>query len=234
MVRRVLTAPWLQRQAGALLIACGAVVASVVLVRVAREEVELAVAERSQRLLLASTPVLGLPPATPLPTFTPLPTATPIVKPPPAVRLYIPTIGLNTSIQESPFTLETDPWGEPYLLWGSVPNAAAHISASGNPGEGTNIVLLGHNNMEGAVFRDLPLLQTGDDLTLVTDQAMHHYRVKDRQILLVAGREPEFEAELASFLALTRSEQVTLISCWPDYSNTHRIIVVAEATTVEP
>jgi sortase A len=214
----------------------GIVLGCLVSSRAARAFVDGRTALQPHYLVIAGTPIRGLPSATPLPTTTPtatpttVATPTPTATPPPlpAIHLSIPAIGLNTSIQETYPTTRTLWTGEQKLVWQSVPFAVGHYSTSGDPGEGRNIVLAGHNNTQGAVFRRLPELAPGDQVLLFSERGEFRYRVTEKTIVPYLGAEAEGDAILRAYAAPQSAEQVTMISCWPYATNAHRIVVVAE------
>jgi LPXTG-site transpeptidase (sortase) family protein len=93
--------------------------------------------------------------------------------------------------------------------------------------EGTNIVLVGHNNTAGAVFRRLSHVGIGDEVILFTADDEFRYKVQKNTILRFTGAEREAEAQLRFYTAPKSSERVTLVSCWPYATNAHRVVVVA-------
>jgi LPXTG-site transpeptidase (sortase) family protein len=227
MVWKVLSRPTVYKHIGAFLFSAGFILVSILSVRFAREEVDARVAQRAGYLVIASTPAFGLPPTTPLPTVTPtpVPTATPL--PLPAIRVSIPAIGVNSIIRETYPTTITFWTGEQQDVWAPVPFAVGHPDSSGYPGEGTNIALLGHNNIDGAVFLRLAELLPGDSVILYTEDSEFHYQVQSTMIIPFWGNESDAMTLLQSYLGPQSSERVTLISCWPYTSNTHRAVVLA-------
>jgi sortase A len=218
---------------GRLLISTGVVLGCLLGLRFAREGLDSQIANQQHYLRIDNTPAFQLPAATALPTLTltPMPTATPTSTPTPtatplplpATRLSIPAIGLNTSVVESYPIQQRD--GS--YIWDTPNYAAGHYDSSGNPGEGRNIVLNGHNNMAGEVFRDLNKLIPGDEIILLTDGGEFHYQVQQKVIIPYAGHEAEADQQISALSAPQSSEMVTLISCWPYYTFTNRIVVVA-------
>ena len=251
MVRQVLTRPRVYKALGTLLLSAGIVLGCSLSSRIIRETIDSQIAQQSNYLLIASTPVFGLPPATsvptltptpistatpaftptPTPTPTPIPTATPL--PLPAIRLSIPAIGLNTTIKETFPTTITSWTGEQNLIWEPVAFAVGHYNTSGYPTEGTNIVLAGHNNTKGAVFRRLPDLRIGDEVILYTADDEFHYQVQDKMIISYLGVEAKADAILRFYAAPKPTEMVTLISCWPYATNADRIVVIAVPSSEE-
>lgn len=121
-----------------------------------------------ERLYLAydwlPDPTVIPPTATPLPTPTilPTPTATPTSTPPPLpqppVRLAIPKIGVNSPIHPIGVEVRGNPLN-PVITWPKLRTGVAHDRDSSNPGEAGNILLFGHNNYAGQVFRRLSSLE---------------------------------------------------------------------------
>jgi len=113
------------------------------------------------------------------------------------------------------------------FIWDPPNYAAGHYDSSGNPGGGRNIVFNAHNNMAGEVFRDLNKLVPGDEIILLTDAGEFHYQVQQKVIIPYVGHEAEANVQIGALSAPQSSEMVTLISCWPYYTFTNRIVVVA-------
>ena len=113
------------------------------------------------------------------------------------------------------------------FIWDPPNDAAGHYNSSGNPGGGRNIVFQGHNNMAGEVFRDLNKLEPGDEIILLTEAGEFHYQVQQKVIIPYEGHEAEADLQIGALSAPQSSEMVTLISCWPYYTFTNRIVIVA-------
>ncbi len=88
-------------------------------------------------------------------------------------------------------------------------------------------MLDGHNNIKGEVFRRLDELKAGDVIDLYTGTTLYHYRVAERYILLEKGQPPEVRQANARWIQPTDDVRLTLVTCWPYTSNTHRLIIVA-------
>ena len=95
-------------------------------------------------------------------------------------------------------------------------------------GEGGNIVLAGHNNWRGEVFRYLEFLQPGNEIDVWTlDGKEYKYTVQKVQKLKEAGASMAQRLENGKVMDPTPFEQLTLITCWPYTTFTHRLIVTA-------
>ncbi|MFN4293941.1 MAG: sortase [Thermoflexales bacterium] len=98
---------------------------------------------------------------------------------------------------------------------------------SGRLGEGKNIVLNGHNNIYGSVFRKLYTLQPGDEIRLGAGDRQVVYRVQEVKILRERDQPLEVRIANAQYIQPMNDDRLTLVSCWPESSNTHRVIVIA-------
>lgn len=227
LVWKILNRSMIYQILGKLLFSVGIVLGYFLAIRIARETIDDQISRQADYLYIVSTLVFELPPATPLPTFTPtpIPTATPL--PLPATRLSIPAIGLNTSVQEIFPTEKVSSNGEKVLVWEAPVSAVGHYYTSENPGGSGNIVLIGHNNYLGEVFRSLNQLNPGDEIILFTNINEYHYQVQSKYIIPYLGAEAEGDAILQSYAAPKSTELITLISCWPYATNANRIVVIA-------
>ena len=143
--------------------------------------------------------------------------------------LEIPAIGVNAPIRPvGLIALEED--GQAYQQW-QVPNDYAvgwHKSSAGLGAAG-NTVLNGHNNVHGAVFRDLVELELGDEIIAYEDGRSYRYQVAHREVLEEKDQPLDVRLDNAKWMFPTTDERLTLISCWPDTGASHRVIVVATA-----
>ena len=53
------------------------------------------------------------------------------------------------------------------------------------------------------------------------------YEVDEVMLLSERGQSPEVMAENARWMGDFGDNRLTLVSCWPEWSNTHRVVVVA-------
>lgn len=102
--------------------------------------------------------------------------------------------------------------------WEQLKKGVAQHIGTPNPGEDGNIVLSGHNDVYGEVFRYLDLLKPGDTVVLFTNQRQYTYVVADTQMVAPSAVE---------VMAPTPDARVTLISCHPYLVDIHRIVVSA-------
>lgn len=94
------------------------------------------------------------------------------------------------------------------------------MRGSGLPGSNQNVVLTGHNDIYGQIFRRLSELKVGDLIYLrAGDGKEYTYEVKESLEVL-----PTF----IEVLHPDRGAIVTLITCHPYQVDTHRWVVTAE------
>ena len=154
--------------------------------------------------------------------------------PPPAesppTRIVATSIGLESIIVPVGWVID-DTQDEPRTVW-EVPHDAAgwHIN-SAYPGAGGNVVLSGHNNIAGEVFRNLVDLKDGDVVALYVDDVVYNYEVTGKLLLEEKGMPLEVRRKNARWIAPTDYERLTLVSCWPYSTYTHRLIIIASPIT---
>jgi len=162
----------------------------------------------------------------PLALATPLPVA--------PTRLVIPAIKLDAPIRPvglEPVTVN----GQTLMQW-QVPDefAAGWQEASAAPGQKGNTVLNGHHNINGQVFRYLVNLKPGDVILVYAGEQVFRYAVSERHILPEKGQPLSVRLKNAQWIEPTPDERLTLVTCWPYTSNTHRLIAVARPAPIEP
>ncbi|MBC7265083.1 MAG: sortase [Chloroflexi bacterium] len=135
---------------------------------------------------------------------------TPVVLPTPgpqsATRIVISKIKVDAPV------VEGDDWE-------ALKKGVGHHPGSANPGERGNVVLSGHVDVFGAVFRYLDRLEVGDEVILYAGEKAYHYRVAGKRIV---------EPTEVSVMDPTREPTLTLITCYPYRVDTKRIVVFAE------
>ena len=144
-------------------------------------------------------------------------------------RIVAEAIGLDAPVVEMGWrVVEQD--GELISEWEMPNDEAAWHRNSARPGQGSNIVISGHNESSGGqVFAEVEELQVGDEITLWNDkQETFVYQVIEKNIVRTFAISAEVQNYLSQVTEPTASEQLTLITCWPRWTNTHRLIVIAE------
>lgn len=135
------------------------------------------------------------------------------------VRIASPNVKLDTPVYE--VYIQKDKWEV-------ADYAGGHHYNSMNPGEGGNIVVSGHNNWRGEVFRYLEFINIGDEINVWTLEGKKYtYRVEELKKLKEKGESYDQRLKNAQVMNPTPYEQLTLITCWPYTTFTHRLIVIA-------
>jgi hypothetical protein len=189
--------------------------------------------------------------AIPSPTATQSPTnmASPTPLPPSApVHIVIPDLAINVPVQEMTwYEVKTasginSEWLIPQYAGGHAVNSAA----VGEPG---NVVISGHNNIYGRVF--MAISQAWGGKTEVVDKATERSHLLDgRLIELDAADGRRFNYVITDFLRVldsgvplsqrlanavyiqpTGDTRLTITTCWPPWSNTYRLIVIAQPSS---
>jgi sortase A len=153
-------------------------------------------------------------------TGTPIPTWVPD-------RIVIPAIQLDAPAV--PATLRTIAYlGKNYPQW-KVPNffAAGWAPTSASLGVIGNTVLFGHHNADGEVFAHLVDLQVGDLIVVYSGERKFTYAVALKMILPERNEPVDIRLQNARWILPSADERLTLLTCWPYASNTHRLIIVA-------
>ncbi len=131
--------------------------------------------------------------------------------------------------------------------WVIPKNEAGHHTNSALLGEPGNLVISGHNNIYGQVFRPISLAWD-DDTRIKIDNFTDESKALDgRSIQLFDASGKQFNYTITGFYRLkdtgvslqqrianarymqpTDERQATLITCWPPSSNTHRLVLIAK------
>ncbi len=87
-------------------------------------------------------------------------------------------------------------------------------------------MLSGHiKGTSGGVFRGLSDVVVGDEVWLyTTDGRTLHYVVDEALLLRETGEDLAQRAANARYMDPTDDTRLTLITCWPDWAYTHRVV----------
>jgi len=143
-------------------------------------------------------------------------------------RIVIPKIELIAPIVEASLK-KTWLEAKQYEQW-LAPNEFAvgwHFT-SARLGEVGNTVLNGHHNVHGRVFVDLEKLEPGDLISVYGEGNEFRYVVVNKMILPERKASAEVRLENARWIMPSADERLTLVTCWPYESNTHRLVIVAK------
>lgn len=152
------------------------------------------------------------------------------------VRIVIPAIDLDAPVQPvDPIVgklisqeRQEPQNGQVYRQW-LVPDffAAGWHADSARLGEIGNTVLNGHHNISGKVFARLIDLEPGDVIQVYSKESLFIYLITNKMILPERYQDIDARMTNAQWILPSQDERLTLITCWPEQSNTHRLIIVA-------
>lgn len=185
---------------------------------------------------------------TPLPTSTPLPPAPPpnlnpggdvsIYQPrmtnartdnSPPIRIRIPSVAIDASVVPVTwYMIPSKDGAAAKSEWQVADYAVGHHAGSANPGQIGNVVLSGHVDYRGEVFRNLQDVKKGDTVTLDTENGQYVYIVTSMVIVKEEGVPEEQKRANAAYMNPTPDQTVTMITCWPYGVDDHRLIVIAK------
>ena len=136
-------------------------------------------------------------------SVTPLPI--PTRGPGQPTRIVIPALGVDANVV-------------PGTDWEQLKKGVGHYLNTANPGERGNLVLAGHNDVFGEIFRDLDKLKVGDEIMVYSVDRAFRYIVTETRIV---------EPTQVEVMDPTSEPTATLISCYPYLVDTQRIVVFA-------
>lgn len=133
--------------------------------------------------------------------------------------ISIPALNIESLIVPVGWQVRRDLFGKERLEWDSPGPFVGWAIQSALPGETARPMLLyGHNNLYGSIFRELYRLKEGDQVLVQTASTLWSYQVDRVEILPVAE-----EPSPAEF----KGTDLVIISCYPPNNNTWRVIVTA-------
>ena len=145
------------------------------------------------------------------------------------IRIIIDDIKLDAPVIKA-VNKEIIQDGVTYNQWSAPDEFAAgwHGDSAYLGGIG-NTVINGHHNVHGMVFKDLHLLTEGEKIDLIGDDGIKYTYIVTN-VMILPERDVPIKQRLdnAKWIMPSLDERLTLITCWPSYSNTHRLIVVAK------
>ncbi len=122
------------------------------------------------------------------------------------VRIRIPAIQVD-----APIVLGDD--------WEALKNGVGLNAFSPAPGSNGNVILSGHNDIFGQVFKDLDQLKPGDEIILLTEKTAYTYSVQGSTVVM---------PNQVEVMAQTPDATLTLISCYPYLVDDKRIVITGK------
>lgn len=165
------------------------------------------------------TPVLG---TNLIPTVTPVPDNSP------PIRLTITSVGIDSEVVPVSWEMIPAKGGGIKPEWQVADFAVGHHAGSVNPGQVGNVVLSGHVDYKGEVFRHLHEVNKGDLVTLYTEKGQYIYVITDMVLVKEEGVSEATKRKNARFMDPTPDQTLTMITCWPYGVDDHRFIAIAK------
>ncbi len=146
------------------------------------------------------------------------------------LRIVIPAIKLDSKVINIGWHTAIDPkTGTEITAWDVAEYAAGHHQGTANPGEVGNIVISGHDDYKGEVFRYLPDVKLGEEIRLYNEQGDEFiYVVTEIQKVKEEGVPLEQRIHNAQYMNPTPDQTLTLITCWPYAVDSYRWLVIAK------
>lgn len=103
--------------------------------------------------------------------------------------------------------------------WEQLKKGVGQHIGSAAPGQPGNLVLAGHNDIYGEIFRDLDQLARGDEIIISSERQTYTYVVRETLVV---------EPTDTWVMEPTEHPSATLISCYPYLVDNKRIVVFAD------
>lgn len=147
----------------------------------------------------------------------------------PPVRIIIPSVKIDSPVVPVTWAMIPGKNGAAAQSeWQVADYAVGHHAGSVNPGQVGNVVLSGHVDYRGEVFRDLKDVKKGDTVTLDTEQGQYIYIVTELVLVKEEGVSEAQKKANAAYMNQTPDQTLTMITCWPYGIDDHRLIVIAK------
>jgi LPXTG-site transpeptidase (sortase) family protein len=146
----------------------------------------------------------------------------------PPVRLAISSVNIDSKVVPVGWDMIPRPGGGAQAEWQVADYAVGHHQGSANPGQPGNVVLSGHVDYKGEVFRNLHLVNKGDQVVVYTERGQYLYVVDHAVIVQEDGASEEQKRANARYMDPTADPTLTMITCFPYGIDDKRLIVIAK------
>lgn len=179
-----------------------------------------------------ATPAPDLPPPPPPRLLTGSPAgaggAVPEIEPSAPTRIEIPSVAIDSEVVTVTWEMIPSKDGVTRPEWQVADYAVGYHNGSAYPGRVGNVVMSGHVDYKGEVFRDLHKVNKGDQVVVDTGRGQYMYVVESMVLVREEGVSDEQRRRNAEYMKPTPDQTLTLITCWPYGIDTHRLIVIAK------
>jgi sortase A len=159
--------------------------------------------------------------------------------------MVMPDLQLDVPVQDMPWHNVQTANGV-MTEWNIPQNAAGHATNSALPGQAGNIVISGHNNIEGKVFLKLSQAWPSSGFRAVDKYTDSSDVLDGKKVELYTAGGKRWEYSITAFYRLkeanvplsqqlanaryispTTQPQLTITTCWPPWGNVDRLIIIA-------
>jgi sortase A len=148
----------------------------------------------------------------------------------PPTYLTIPSVKIDSPVVPVGWEMIPGKEGRDSAQWEVAEYAVGHHKGSANPGEIGNVVMSGHVDWKGEVFRNLHKVERGAEVYVYSGEREYLYIVQDKVLVKEEGPDvtDEMRRQNAAYMNPTLDQTLTLITCWPYGVDDHRLIVIAK------
>ncbi len=148
----------------------------------------------------------------------------------PPTQLMIPSVGIDSKVVPVGWDMIPGKDGRDTAEWNVAEYAVGHHQGSANPGQVGNVVMSGHVDWKGEVFKNLIDVKRGDQVYVKTGDREFLYIIQGATIVKEDGPDvtDEMRRENARFMDPTPDQTLTMITCYPYGIDDHRLIVIAK------
>lgn len=155
-----------------------------------------------------------------------IPTVTPIRDDSPPVHISIPSVKIDSKVEPVNWKMISKPGGGASTEWNVAAFAVGHHAGSSNPGQPGNVVMSGHVDYKGEVFKNLHSVNKGDEVILQTEKGQYMYVITDLVLVKEDGVDAAHKRANAHYMDQTAEPTLTLITCYPYGIDDHRFIAI--------
>lgn len=152
----------------------------------------------------------------------------PEVEPSAPTRIEIPSAAIDSEVVTVTWAMLPSKDGVTRPEWQVADYAVGYHNGSAYPGRVGNVVMSGHVDYKGEVFRDLHKVNKGDQVIVYAGKGQYMYVVESLVLVREEGVSEEERRRNAEYMKPTPDQTLTLITCWPYGIDTHRLIVIAK------
>ena len=147
----------------------------------------------------------------------------------PTTHLTIPSVGVDSKIVPIDWKMIPGKDGASAKSeWQVADYAVGHHAGTANPGQVGNVVLSGHDDYKGEVFKNLHNVHKGDEVIVDTEKGQYVYVVTQLVLVKEEGVSDEQKLANAAYMNPTPDQTLTMITCWPYGIDDYRFIAIAK------